>query len=136
MEPNKHADLAIVTMYQMLQNVSFYVFRWCLPRKTLFIIKKVELKNWELVWSLRIIIPKYLYLQFSENAAHYKNVRIFDSMMVPIGLYWENILLFTYLVLILMQVRRYYHSRMNKPSRGVSRLPSVFSRKEIVKIQI
>ena len=109
LEPNDHANLAIVTMNQMLQNVSFYIFRWFLPIKTLFTIKKDELKYWELVWSLRIIIPKYLYLQFSENAVHYKNIRIFDSIMAP---FWANILLYTYLVLILMQIRKYYHSRM------------------------
>ena len=53
--------------------------------KTLVTIKKVELKYRELIWSLRIIIPKYLYLKFSEDAAHYKNIRIFDSIMAPIG---------------------------------------------------
>ena len=92
LEPNNHADLAIETMTQMLQNVSFYIFRRCLPKKThLLPLKKVEFKYWELVWSLRIIIPKYLYLQSSENAAHYKNIRIFYSMMAPFGLIYSCI---------------------------------------------
>ena len=108
MEPNNRADLAIVTMNQMFQNVSFYIFRWCLPWKTLVTIKKDELKYWELVWSLRIIIPKDLYLKFSENAAQYKNIRIFDSM---IGQMYSCTLVLI-LMQILMQIRRYYYSRM------------------------